>query len=172
MSKKVLFIVPPERFNDDELFIPKEILENAGFTVTISSITKKEIQGDNEGTVYAEAAFSEVAVQDYDAVAVIGGSGTPEFLWNNQQLNDYLLQAHKQKVLVTGICAGSVSVAQTGLLSGRQAACYPVDAQKDEIKAHQAEYVPQHVVKYDDIITGDGPTGAKEFGLALLNALN
>ena len=71
----------------------------------------------------------------------------------------------------TGICAGSVTVAKTGLLSGRKAACYPVDVQIDELKANHVEYVEQHVVAHDDIITGDGPDGAREFGESLAAAL-
>ncbi|AJY74792.1 DJ-1/PfpI family protein [Paenibacillus beijingensis] len=173
MGKKVLFIVPPDRFNDDELFIPKGILENAGIEVTISSLNKGEITGDNKGTAVAEALFSEVPAADYDAVSVIGGSGTPDYLWGNEQLIDYLKQAYEQKVLVTGICAGSVAVAQTGLLSGRPAACYPVDSQINELQARNVEYAgSQHVVAHDDIITGDGPDGAQQFGESLVKALS
>ncbi|MFB5285077.1 DJ-1/PfpI family protein [Peribacillus sp. Hz7] len=45
----------------------------------------------------------------------------------NEELTSFLKQAYEQKVLVSGICAGSVAVAQTGLLAERQATCYPVD---------------------------------------------
>ncbi|MDO7487765.1 DJ-1/PfpI family protein [Peribacillus sp. NPDC096448] len=171
MSKKALLIIPPERFNEDELFQPKEVLENAGVAVTIASTKTGEITGDFQGKALAEVIFSEVSASDYDAVAVIGGSGTNDHLWGNQELQSFLKQAHEQKVLVTGICAGSVTVAKTGLLSGRKAACYPVDVQIDELKANSAEYAKQHVVAHDDIITGDGPDGAKEFGESLAAAL-
>lgn len=80
-------------------------------------------------------------------------------------------EAYNEKVLVTGICAGAVTVAKTGLLSGREATCYPVDVQKNELIAVDVKYVEQHVVAHDDIITGDGPQGAKEFGKALVKAL-
>ncbi|MFD0620724.1 hypothetical protein ACFQZR_24985 [Paenibacillus sp. GCM10027629] len=33
------------------------------------------------------------------------------------------------------------------------------------------EYVEQQVVAYDDIITGDGPDSAKDFGTAFVKAL-
>ncbi|MDM5335627.1 hypothetical protein QUF56_20925 [Ureibacillus composti] len=43
MSKKALLIIPPERFNEEELFKPKEELENAGVFQMISrhSIVKR-----------------------------------------------------------------------------------------------------------------------------------
>lgn len=172
MSKKALLIIPPERFNEDELFKPKEALETAGIEVTIASTKTGEITGDYQGKANAEVIFSDVAAREYSVVAVIGGSGTNDHLWGNQALQDYLKQAHEDKVLVTGICAGAVTVAKTGLLSGRTATCYPVDVQVNELKANHVEYVAQHVIAHTDIITGDGPDGAKEFGESLVKALS
>lgn len=172
MSKKALFIIPPERFNEDELFQPKAELENAGIEVTVASTKTGEIVGDNQGKATAEVIFSDVSAADYDLVSVIGGSGTNDHLWENQELQNYLKQAYDDKVLVTGICAGAVTVAKTGLLSGREATCYPVDIQKDQLKTNHVTYVEKHVVAHDDIITGDSPDGAKEFGQALVKALS
>jgi protease I len=171
MSKKALLIIPPERFNEDELFRPKEELENAGIKVTIASTVTGEITGDYKGKATAKIIFSDVSPSDFDLISVIGGSGTNDHLWGNQDLQGFLKQAYKEKVLVTGICAGAVTVAKTGLLSGREATCYPVDVQKNELKTSNVKYIEQHVVAHDDIITGDGPDGAKEFGKALVKAL-
>ena len=49
MNKKALFIIPPERFNEDELFKPKKALENAGVKVTLASTITGEITGDYRG---------------------------------------------------------------------------------------------------------------------------
>jgi protease I len=172
MSKKALLIIPPDRFNEDELNYPKEALEEAGINVTIASTKTGEITGDYAGKANAEVIFSDVSSSDYDVVAVIGGTGTIDYLWGNEELINYLKQAYDQKVLVTGICAGSVVVAKTGLLSGRKGTCYPVDVMINELKANNVEYVDTHVVEYDDIITSDGPMGAKDFGQSLVKALS
>ncbi|OEH91968.1 DJ-1/PfpI family protein [Bacillus solimangrovi] len=171
MNKKALLIIPPERFNEDELFQPKEVLETAGVEITIASTKKGEIIGDYQGKINSEVIFSEVTATDYDALAVIGGSGTNDHLWGNKELLSYLNQAHEKNILVTGICAGAVTVAKTGLLTDRKATCYPIDVQKNELEVHNVDYVEQHVVAHDDIITGDGPDGAKEFGKSLVEAL-
>ncbi|WP_332696202.1 DJ-1/PfpI family protein [Halalkalibacter lacteus] len=171
MNKKALLIIPPDRFNEDELFHPKEALENAGVNVTVASTTVGEVTGDNEGKVNAEVIFSSVSPNEYDIVSVIGGSGTIDHLWGNQELISFLKTAYDEKVLVTGICAGSVAVAKTGLLSGRNATCYPVDLMINELKANDVEYVVQNVVAHEDIITSNGPDGAKDFGESLVNAL-
>ncbi|WP_027416143.1 DJ-1/PfpI family protein [Aneurinibacillus terranovensis] len=172
MNKKALLIIPPDRFNEDELFHPKEELENAGFEVTIASTKTGEITGDNAGKAEAEVIFSDTKAEEHDVVAVIGGSGTIDHLWGNQDVIAYLKNAYDKNILVSGICAGAVVVAKTGLLSGRKGTCFPVDVMINEVKANNVEYVEQHVVAYDDIITGDGPIGAREFGQALVKRLS
>lgn len=172
MSKKALLIIPPERFNEDELFKPKEALENAGIEVTIASTKTGEIIGDFEGKAISEKVFSDTTATDFDVISVIGGSGTNDHLWENKELSTYLKKAYKDNVLVTGICAGAVTVVKTRLLEGREATCYPVDVQKDQLKENNVKYVEKHVIAHSDIITGDGPDGAEEFAKALVNAIN
>ncbi|MTT30727.1 DJ-1 family protein [Terrilactibacillus sp. BCM23-1] len=172
MSKKALLIIPPERFNEDELFKPKAALEEAGIDVTIASTKTGEITGDFEGKATAEVVFTDVNPSDFDVISVIGGSGTNDYLWGNEELLSFIKKAYDQKILVSGICAGSVTVAKTGLLTDRDATCYPVDVQIDQLKANNVKYVGGHVVASEDIITGDGPDGAEEFGKSLVKALN
>ena len=169
MKKKVLFIIPPERFNEEELNQPKDILTHAGIEVTVASTITGEITGDYNGKAVSTLVFSSVDVNEYDIVAVIGGSGTIDYLWGNKNLIEYLKDAHEKKIIVAGICAGSVAVAETGLLSGRTGTCYPIDIMKDKIKENGVTYLEENVVKYNDIITSNGPEGAKDFGNTLLS---
>lgn len=171
MTKKVLFIIPPERFNDDELFQPKAELEKANFEVTVASTTTGTVVGDNKGTIQVNVTLNDVDLKTFDAISVIGGSGTNDFLWNNEVVQQLLKEAYTQKQLIAGICAGAVALAETGLLQGRDATCYPVDVQKDKLKEFGVTYVGGHVMAHDDIITSDGPDGAKAFGEALVARL-
>lgn len=77
---------------------------------------------------------------------LLGGSGTIDYLWDNQELSNCIPEAHKQAILISGICAGAVSMANTGLLSGREATCYQVDIQKNELQAKNVQYIEQHVL--------------------------
>lgn len=169
MKKKILFIIPPERFNEDELNQPKNILIDGGLDVIVSSTITGEITGDYNGKAISTVVFSSVDINEYHAIAIIGGSGTIDYLWNNETLIKYLKDAHKNNIIITGICAGSVVVAETGLLSGRIGTCYPVDIMKNKLKENDVIYLDKNVVKHDDIITSNGPIGAKDFGNALLS---
>ncbi|HDX9580275.1 TPA: DJ-1/PfpI family protein [Bacillus pseudomycoides] len=171
MNKKALFIIPPENFNEVELFHPKSILENSNIAVTIASTKIGEIVGNYQGKIKSEVIFSDVPANNYEIVAVIGGTGTIDHLWGNEELIKYLKQAYDQKVLVTGICAGSVSIVETGLLSGRKATCYPINEMINKLKVNNVEYIVQPVVIHEDIITSDGPDGAGEFGRSLVEAI-
>lgn len=172
MNKKALLIIPPDRFNEDELFLPKSELEQAGIQVTVASTKTGQITGDNQGTAVSEAVFSDLSADEYDVVVVIGGSGTIDHLWGDEKLSQYLKDAYGRRILVAGICAGSVAVVKTGLLKGRKATCYPVDVMIDQLKANEVQYVDDHVVAHEDVITSDGPQGAREFGKALAHALS
>ena len=48
--------------------------------------------------------FNEEDMAKYDVIAVIGGSGTIDYLWNNEELIDYLKDAYNKKILITGRC--------------------------------------------------------------------
>ena len=60
MKKKVLFIIPPERFNEEEVIKPNNILVNKGMAVVISSMVTGETTGDYDGTVISAAIFSNL----------------------------------------------------------------------------------------------------------------
>lgn len=169
MKKKVLFIIPPERFNEEELIKPKDILVNKGIDVIISSTITGEIIGDYNGKVISSAIFSDLNVNDFDIISVIGGSGTIDYLWENSSLIDYLKDAYNKDIIISGICAGAVTIAETGLLTNRTATCYPVDIMINKLIKHNVNYLEKNVVVHSDIITSNGPDGAEDFGLALLN---
>ena len=169
MKKKVLFIIPPGRFNEEELIKPKDILVNKGIDVIISSTITGEIVGDYNGKVISSAIFSDLNVNDFDIISVIGGSGTIDYLWENSSLIDYLKDAYNKDIIISGICAGAVTIAETGLLTNRTATCYPVDIMINKLIKHNVNYLEKNVVVHSDIITSNGPDGAEDFGSALLN---
>lgn len=169
MKKKVLFIIPPERFNEEELIKPKNILVNKGIDVVISSTVTGKITGDYEGTVISSAIFSNLNPSDFDIISVIGGSGTIDYLWENPSLINYLKEAYNKNIIISGICAGAVAIAETNLLTNRTATCYPIDIMINKLIKHNVNYLEKNVVVHSDIITGNGPDGAEDFGSALLN---
>lgn len=74
-GKPVLFIVAPQNFRQEEYFIPKDLLNNAGFQVVTASRVKGELTGYPEGKTISDLTLSQVRLSDYQALVFIGGPG-------------------------------------------------------------------------------------------------
>lgn len=170
-SKKILFIIAPEKFYDDELLVPMKAVENAGIKCSIASTKTGEIVGVNGAKVEATLEISKLDISSYDAIGVIGGEGTITHLWPNKELIDLVQSAYQRGKLITGICAGTVVLARANILKGIDATCYPIDLMINELKAAEANYVEAKVVVVKNVITANGPDGAEEYGKALVAAI-
>lgn len=168
---KIAVVIPEAKFRDEELFVPLEVWKKAGIETTVFSTTLDEVVGDLGGKTTPQALLDTLDVSRFDAVAVIGGSGTITYLWDNSKLRELLLTFDASKKLVTSICAGSVTLARAGLLSGKTATTYPVELMINELKQHGASYTSDHAVRTGNIVTGDGPDGADAYANMVVSAL-
>ena len=100
MSKKILMIIAPRNYRDEELQHPKEVFEQNGYEVIIASKGVNEANGSLGGTTSVNIDISEVNASDYDVVIFVGGSGSSIYF------NDKA--AHK--IVKDAVSAGNVSV--------------------------------------------------------------
>ena len=168
---KVLMVIAQEQFRDEELLEPKEILEEAGAMITVASTKEGEAHGMLGTTVTADTVIDRVNSGDYHAIVVVGGMGSPEFLWNNAVLHKLLQQCQKDGKVVAGICLSGAALAKAGVLASKNATVWATEESLQALEAGQARYSQEHVVADGNIITADGPQAAGEFGQALLSAL-
>ena len=78
--KKVIFVIPQRNFNDKEYSRTKEVLEANLVKVEVSSITEDECVGMYGLRVKPEKSVREIRVEEYDALVMIGGSGSPKLI--------------------------------------------------------------------------------------------
>lgn len=90
-GEKVLLVVAPKDFRDEEFFTPRRVLEEKGAQVTVASSVKETAKGMLGGTVRPGAAFSEVRGADYDAVVIAGGAGSKLYLWDDRELCSHIV---------------------------------------------------------------------------------
>ena len=77
-GKRVLLVIAPEQFRDEELFQPQAIFKSEGAHTTIAACKLGEAKGMLGGTVQPDLLISDVKAENYDAcVEVIGGMGSP-----------------------------------------------------------------------------------------------
>ena len=167
---KVLFVIAPIKFRDEELFQPKEVLEEAGHSCTIASTRTEECTGMLGATVTPDLNVSDVSVDEYDAVVMVGGVGVYELVDNEDVLRIFR-DAKEEDMLIGAICAGPLVLASAGILKGVTATLYPTPESVEKFKSLGANYVKEDVVIDGNIITACGPQVAREFGEKLRDLL-
>ena len=168
MGKRVVMVIAPEGFRDEELFEPKEELEKAGHKVVVASRKTKIAKGMLGATVPTDLDVNQVKLSDFDAIVFVGGSGS--VVYHDDKYSHGLLREAKQAgKIVAGICMATGTLANAGVLEGN-ATGWPTE--KDKINAH-AKYTgkPVEVAAKGRVITGYGPQAAREFGRAIAKAL-
>lgn len=171
-EKKVLLVIAPKDFRDEEFFVPRRIFEEKGAVVTVASNKKGTATGMLGGTVEPDAVFSEVSPAECDAVVIAGGTGSKVYLWDDKELRRIVQEAYGQGKIVAAICLSPVVLARAGCLKGKEATVFPDPAAVRELKAAGVKYVDRDVVTAGSIVTARDPRGAEEFARTVARLLS
>jgi len=167
---KVLMVVAQAGFRDEELLVPREILEKAGHSVKIASITRARATGVKGAVVQPDMAVYEANPAFFDCVVIVGGPGSPA-LAERQEVLDLVKDANGLEKIVGAICLGPLSLAKAGVLARRNATVFPDRPAIQELRNSGAIYWTKPIVRDGFIITADSPASAGAFGEALVEAL-
>ena len=167
-KKKAVLIVASENFRDEELFETKRELEQAGVETFLASTVTGTIRGMLGGRAKVSMVINDIAVDDYDAVVFIGGSGAKEYFTNPLALDIARQAAYKRKILAA-ICIAPTTLANAGVLRDVKATSFP--SEEAQLKKAGAQYTGADVERDGLIITGSGPQAATKFGKTIAEAL-
>ncbi|OIO00347.1 hypothetical protein COY52_03200 [Candidatus Desantisbacteria bacterium CG_4_10_14_0_8_um_filter_48_22] len=170
-GKKILMVIAEKGFRDEELLVPQKEFVKNGLNVIVASTSAGEAVGKISARVKPDAELSRVNFSDYDAIVVVGGPGSSEYLWDNKVLRKGLVEMQAKGKVVTAICISTVVLARAGVLKGKKATVFPDPEGISELKKAGAIYVNQHVITDGKIVTGDGPDAALEFARAVIKLL-
>jgi len=171
MAKKVLMIIAPVNFRDEELQEPTAILEKQGIEVVVASTASGTAKGMFGMQVNPDTTVDGVNPDDFDAVIVVGGSGSQTYLWNNMRVQQIVQASHQQEHVVAAICISPVVLARAGLLRERKATVFRTATTLGELKKGGAIISDAPVVIDGRMITGRGPEAAREFGQKIAESL-
>jgi len=167
---KVVIIVPQQDFNDKEFSTTKSVLEESGIEIDITSITRQECVGMYGLKVTPNKIVGDIVTEDYDALIIIGGSGSLKLLEYPEVLNRVRSFTSKNK-LTAAICLAPMVLAKAGVLKGVMSTVFPTDFAISTLKQGDAHYTNKHVVVDGNIITADGPDSALGFVKEILKKL-
>ena len=172
-NKKIAMVVAFQDFRDEEYFVPKEILEEAGAEVKTASNQMGRALGADGGEVEIDLLVEDLNPADFDAVVFIGGPGCLENLDNENSYRVAKDTVSQNKVLAS-ICISPIILAKAGVLKGKKATVWSSPMDRGPVKILEengAIYQDELVVADGKIITGNGPGAAKEFGEAIVKVL-
>jgi len=164
----VLMIIPPERFRDEELFITKEELENAGNRVSIASTKKGVILGSRGGKIKVELLLADTNTKEFEAVVFVGGGGS-KLLFDNIDALKIAKGMYQDKKIVSAICLAPVILANAGILKGKKATVSGTESKTIEVKG--AKYTEPGVTIDGLIVTANAPRASRRFGQAIVELL-
>ena len=167
MAKRVLMVIAPDNFRDEEYFNTRKVLEDAGIEVTVVNSTGQPSKSMFGKIVKPDKNFYGIDSDDFEAIVFVGGSGTSVY-FDNKQAHNLAKEFNESGKVVAAICIAPVILAHAGLLSGKKATVFP--SSRNEINA-VGTYTGSKVEKDDNIITGCGPEAAVDFGKQIVEAL-
>jgi protease I len=168
---KVLIIIAPEKFRDEEFTAPAAALQEAGIGYDVASTRRGTCRGMLGATVNATLSLKEVDPKTYDGILIVGGGGAQSYLWDDDILCRMVKNFHQSARVVAAICLAPVVLARAGILKGKKATFFNSPISLGEMKAGGAMLVDKAVVNDSRIVTANGPAAAAEFAGIFIRTL-
>lgn len=165
---RALMVIAPEIFRDEEYAVPKQVLESRGVTVVTASTRAGSCRGKLGMTAEADIALGDADAEEYAAVIFVGGGGADVY-FDDPVAHALARSALEKRRVLGAICIAPSVLAHAGLLAGVRATSFP--SQREDLVAHKAVWSDGPVEVAGPIITANGPEAARDFGLALVDAL-
>jgi protease I len=165
-----ILIIATDRFEESELFGPKEILEGRGAKVALASLSRTPIQAtvhDDPGrTIRPDLTVDDVDVGDYDALILPGGLGNPDRLRREEKVIELVRRFADSGRPVAAICHGPWLLVEADVLRGRKATGYR--SILTDLRNAGATVVDAPAVTDGNIVTSRKPADVPEFVEALV----
>ena len=171
-----LLVIPQNRFCGRELSDLKEILDRGPGKCVVLSRSGKEGKGEDKTILQPDGMLVDwnrhlLGKQKYDAVIVIGGKGSRNYIWEDPILPQILTDHFRANKILGAFDLSVVALARAGLISSCE-----VSAPKDEKCLKELEEVgafpeDKALVVVDRIITSNDAGSGKAFGEIILKLL-
>lgn len=154
-------------FEEMEVTYPISILRTAGIEIESVSIEgTKSLVGSHGVNIITDSLFTDKEFKDADMIILPGGQPGTNKLDSFIQLKDLITYYSKNKS-IAAICAAPSILGKMGVLSGKEAICYP----GYEYLLDGAVISGSKVVTDGNIITAAGPGVAKEFAIEIVRLI-
>ncbi len=164
----MIYIFLADGFEEIEALTPVDVFRRAGLeTVTVSVSDSYTVTGSHNIAVTADKLLAEIDYTDADLLLLPGGMPGTKHLGACRPLCDALTAHAAAGKPIAAICAAPSVLGKLGLLSGKEAICYP--GFEDALIG--ATISEQKVVRDGNTVTAAGMGVALDFALECLRLL-
>lgn len=164
----MVYILLADGFEEAEAIVPADLLRRAGAQVALVGVTGETVTGAHGISVAADCLLEQVDRDKMELLMIPGGLGGVENIGASAAAMELIEQAAKGPGYLAAICAAPSLLGKLKLLEGRKAVCYP--GMEETMRGADAQR-GQSVAADGNIITGEGPGAAFDFGLKLVETL-
>lgn len=172
LSRRIL-IMAADGFEQSELEVPLERLQDAGAEIDIASLEMGDISGWDEDDwgdeIEVDLKISDVHIDNYDALILPGGQINPDLLRVDDDAVALIRDFAATGKPVAAICHAPWLLIEAGLAKGRRLTCYK--SIRTDVANAGAEVVDEAVVIDGNIITSRCPDDLPAFCDAIVEAL-
>jgi len=168
-----VLIMATNRFEESELFGPRERLLDKGAKVTLASLGLDEIMGtvhDEPGkTIKPDILIKDATAADYDALLLPGGVGSPDQLRMHEDAIALIREFASTDKPVAAICHGPWLLVEADIIRGCRVTGWP--SIRTDLRNAGANVVDEPAVTDGNLITSRKPDDVPEFTDALIAAI-
>ncbi len=160
----MVYIFFADGFEEIEGVASFDILKRGGIDVKTVGIGSNLITSASGLTVKTDITDKEMTFEGLKGIVLPGGMPGTTNLENNENVIKCIDFCKENHLMIGAICAAPSILGKNGLLSGKEACCYP----GFERYLKGAKISSGAVTVCDNIITSNGPGSAMKFGFALV----
>ena len=163
----MVYIFLAEGFEEIEALAPLDLLRRAGVEVRTVGVGSRTVVGSHSIPVVADMLDTELRDDSPEMIILPGGMPGTLNLNASEIVHKAIRNAVDSGAYICAICAAPLILGRLGLLSGKEAICYP--GFEDELVG--AKISEKTVAVDGKIITAKGMGAAIDFGLTLVAIL-
>jgi protease I len=166
ISEARILMIATDGYEDSELLEPRRILRERGAEVTLASLEKGEIEGDNGASVEVDCTIEDVDAGDYDALVLPGGTKNPDKLRMDETVVATIRAFADAGKPVAAICHGPWLLIEADVVRGRRVTGWP--SIRTDLRNAGGEVVDEEAVTDGNIVTSRNPDDIPAFTKALI----
>jgi protease I len=170
---KRVAILAANGFEQSELMVPKQRLEEAGAKVDIISLKTGEIWGWQDGDwadpIPVDRTIDAVQVDEYDALVIPGGQINPDLLRADEDAVAFVKDFYGSKKPIAAVCHAPWVLVEAGLVRGRKMTSY--HSMATDMKNAGANWVDREVVVDQGLITSRNPGDLEAFSAKIIEEM-